>query len=463
VGRSLASAPGGNWLANSGRCREHAPVSSQARSGLGSRFWRVWGASGISAIGDGVRMAALPLLAAGITRDPIAVAAVSIATGLPWALFALVAGALVDRLDRRRVMGIADLCRFAVMSALALAVATHHATIAVLCVAGFALGTAETMFDNASQAILPHVVERRQLESANSRLGSVQIVAESFVGPPLGALLFVAVAALPFLVDSVSFLAAAILVLTLTGSYRVPRQGPPRHLHTEIAEGLSWLWHNRLLRGLAFMLATWNLVSSANQAILVLFALHTLNLSKTGFGLLLTTAAAGGILGSLVATRTIRRFGPGHTLAGVVLIGAASYLGIAVSHNVWVVAALVGVEGFVSLVWNVTTVSARQIIIPTALFGRVNSVYRFLSWGVIPLGAALGGVLAAVFGLRAPFLVASGTLVVMLAIGSRAVNQRTFAEAYASAPAPPDDATADDDIAADDTRRPDDQLDTTSP
>ena len=412
-------------------------MSSPTRPALGSRFWRVWTASGISALGDGVRLAALPLLAAGITRDPLAVATVSIATGLPWALFALVAGALVDRLDRRRVMGIADLARFVTMGAVGLTVATHHATIAWLCVAGFALGTAETMFDNASQAILPHVVARPQLEPANSRLQSVEIVAASFVGPPVGAVLFAAVAALPFLVDSGSFLIAALLVLTLSGSYRVPHQGPRRRLHTEIAEGLSWLWHHQLIRGLALMLAVWNLVSAANMAILVLYALHSLHLTTTGFGLLLTTEAVGAVLGSLVATRVIRRLGPAPTLSLLVVIGSASYLGIALAHNAYLAAALLGVEGLVGLIWNVTTVSARQVIIPTALFGRVNSVYRFLSWGVFPVGAALGGVLASRFGLRAPFVVASVTLMVMLVFGRRAVNPRTFAQAYADADRPP--------------------------
>jgi MFS family permease len=415
-------------------------------SRLGSRFWRVWTASGISAIGDGVRFAALPLLAAGITHQPLAVAAVSIAEGLPWALFALIAGALVDRLDRRRVMGISDLCRFVTMAVLAVAVATHHSSIPLLCVVGFALGTAQTMFDNASQAILPSVVTRPQLERANSRLASAQILADAFIGPPLGALLFVAFAALPFVVDSTSFLIAAILVLTLSGSYRVPREGPPRRLHEEIREGLSWLWHHRLIRTLALMLTTWNLVSSANQAVFVLFALKTLHLSKLQFGLLLTAAAIGGLIGSVVATRILARFGPSLTLRIVVLSAAAAYLGIALAHQAVVVGVLMGVEGMVGIIWNVTTVSARQTIIPSGLFGRVNSVYRFLSWGAIPIGAAVGGALATVFGLRATFVLASGALVVMLMLGSRSVSQHAFDQAYAEAPeaadAPDDGAVA---------------------
>jgi len=410
-------------------------TAARTRAPLGPRFWRVWTAAGISYLGDGVRAAALPLLAAGLTHAPLAVASVTVAEGLPWALFALVAGALVDRLDRRKVMGIADLCRFAVVGLLALLVASHHATIAWICVAAFALGTAQTMFDNASQAILPNVVAQPLLQRANSRLAMAEILAESFAGPPLGAALFVGLAALPFLVDSASFLVAALLVLTMAGSYRAPRTGPPRRLHHEIAEGLRWLWRHRLIRTLALMLTVWNLVASAIAAVFVLYALRTLHLGKVQYGVLLTAAAVGGLVGSLVATRVIDRLGPGRTLAAVVLGGAASYFGLALARQVAVVGLLIAVEAMMGVIWNVVTVSARQTIIPTQLFGRVNSVYRFLSWGSIPIGAALGGALATAFGLRAPFVVACVALLVMIASGGRVVNQRSFDHAFAEAAA----------------------------
>jgi MFS family permease len=409
--------------------------SRPGTSRLGGRFWRVWTAQGISSVGDGVRAAALPLLAAGITHQPLAVASVTVAEGLPWVLFALVAGALVDRLDRRKVMGIADLCRFATVGLLAVAVATDHASIPLLCLAGFALGTAQTMFDNASQAILPAVVDKPQLERANSRLATIQILSESFVGPPLGAALFVGLAAVPFFVDSASFLIAALIVLTLTGSYRAPRVGPPRHLHTEIAEGLRWLWHHRLIRTLALMLTVWNMVASAIAAVFVLFALRTLHLSKVEYGVLLTSAAIGGLVGSFVATRVVARLGPGRALRCVVLVAAASYLGMSVSRQVVVIGVLTGVEGMAGVVWNVVTVSARQTIIPTELFGRVNSVYRFLGWGSIPIGAAIGGVLATAFGLRAPFVLAAIALTLMIVASARVVNQRSFNDAFAEAAA----------------------------
>ena len=397
---------------------------------LDSRFWRIWVASAISTLGDGVRTAALPLLAATLTRDPISMAAVSVAQGLPWALFALVSGALVDRLDRRLIMGCTDLFRCAVTAGLVVVVGTHHSSVAALCVVAFCLGTAETLFDNASQAILPAVVQRSALEVANSRLQSVEIVTRDFVGPPLGAVLFGLAAVAPFAVDSVSFGLGAVLVLTLSGSFRVERTGPPTRIRTDIAEGLRWLWRHRLIRTMAIMLGVWNLMSAATMAVFVLFALDELGMSRTGYGLLFTAWAVGGLLGSLVATRVIDRVGHARALLGSVLLGAASYTGMVLVRQPVVVGGLFLLEGLAVVIWNVITVSARQALVPPELFGRVNSVYRFIGWGVLPVGALVGGLVARTFGLRAPFAIAACALLVMVAWASRIISRATFDAAF---------------------------------
>lgn len=236
------------------------------RSSLGARFWRIWVAAGVSTLGDGVREVALPLLAVTVTRDPALVAAVSVAGRLPWLLLSLVSGALVDRLDRRRVMGTVDVVRAGIVLSLALAVAVGLTSVALLCIIAFALGTGETLFDNAAQAIMPSVVRRDQLESANSRLYAAQVASFEFVGPPLGALLFATAAEVPFVVDGVSF-AVAALVLTMAGSYRPVRPaGPPARLRAEIVEGLRWLWNHRPLRTLGLMLGVWNLLTTGSSA-----------------------------------------------------------------------------------------------------------------------------------------------------------------------------------------------------
>ena len=402
------------------------------RSELGARFWRIWVAAGVSTLGDGMREVAMPLLAATITHDPALVAAVSLAGRLPWLVLTLVSGALVDRLDRRRVMGTVDIVRAALMGTLALTVAADITSIAVLCVIAFALGTGETLFDNAAQAIMPSVVRRDQLELANSRLYAAQVVSFEFVGPPVGALLFAIAAALPFVVDGVSFAVAAALALTLAGSYRPVRAaGPPTRMRTEIVEGLRWLWAHRLLRTLGLMLGMWNLLTTAIFSVFVLFALETLGLSKVGYGLIFTGAAVGSLVGTVVATRVIARLGAATALLGAVFTSAISYVVIALTSSPVLVGIMFAVGGLTSVVWNVITVSLRQSIIPDALLGRVNSVYRFLGWGTMPIGAAVGGALAKGFGLRAPFYVSAAVLAVMGVAALPVVNRRTIEAARA--------------------------------
>ena len=224
------------------------------QSKLGRNFWSLWTASGISGLGDGIRLAALPLLAARITRDPVGVAMVTLAGQLPWMLFTLISGALVDRADRKRAMWQVDLGRTLVVGFIAFVASTGGATIPLLCVAAFLLGTGETVFDNASQAILQFLVDRTQFERANSRLQMVQTLSWEFLGPPVGAFFFTVAAGLPFAIDATSFFVAAALVYLIPGKFKTTSVTPRQRLDREIAEGLRWLWRNRVLRQLALIL-----------------------------------------------------------------------------------------------------------------------------------------------------------------------------------------------------------------
>ena len=263
---------------------------------LGANYVRLWTASTVSNLGDGVTLAGLPLLAASLTHSPTGVALVSFAGTLPWLFFALLGGALADRLDRKRAMAVVDGFRMLVMATLALLVLTDTATLVVIAAIVFVLGTAETVFDNAAQAILPNVVVRDGLQTANGRLYAAEVVTNQFVGPPLGAFLFAAAASAPFLLDAGSFGIAAVVVLGLSGSFRPVRelaQDEPRpSIRADIAEGLRWLRRHRLLRSLALVLGVLNLLEAGVIAVLVLYALEVLGLSKQGYGILLT---AGGI------------------------------------------------------------------------------------------------------------------------------------------------------------------------
>ena len=399
---------------------------------LNRQYWRLWFASTISNLGDGVTLAAMPLLAATLTRSPSKVALVTLFITLPWLLFALLGGALADRYDRRVLMGTADLFRMVAIGGVGVAVLADAESLVLLCAISFLLGSAECVFDNASQSILPMVVERDGLEKANGRLYSAEIVTNQFAGPPLGAALFATAAATPFLFDATSFGIAAVLVLTLRGVFR-PQRTVTTTIRTDIAEGVRWLRDHTLLRTLALALGVMNLFGTAMFSILVLYALEVLKLSETGYGLLLTAGAVGGLIGSFLGSWLSARLGAGSTL----LIAAAVFGLAALVPALWANTIAVGISFAVSAafgtIWNIITVSMRQTIVPEELLGRVNSAYRLLGWGTMPIGAAVGGVLADGFGLRAPFLVTGILSTALVLAMAPTVNNRTVASARAAA------------------------------
>jgi MFS family permease len=429
----------------SGAAGDPAAGGGGSSRGLGAGFARLWTAAAISNVGDGVYATALPLLAASLTRDPIGVSLVTFGEWLPWLLFGLVSGALLDRWDRRRVMWAVDAARFVVVGGLAAAVLLDRASIALLAAAGFLLGTGQTLVDTAQHAIVPALVsrDRARLERANGRLQGTQIVANQFVGPPAGGFLFSLASWVPLAVDAVSFGASSALVAAIKGRFGRPRApaavgvgggdaGRPS-LRAEIAEGLRWLLAHRLLRALAGMVAVINLLGSAHDAILVLFAQERLGLGSVGFGLLLTGSAAGGVVGSVVAPWLGRHLGPAAMLLGGFVFQGAATIGVGLTSSPWVAGALLGVTGLVVVSFNVVMGSLRQALTPDHLLGRVISTFRLFSYGAVPLGALLGGVVARGFGLRAPFLLAGVVVPVVALLCLPVVNRRSIAEARARA------------------------------
>jgi MFS family permease len=392
-------------------------------------FHKLWSASAVSTLGDGVFLTALPLLAAQLTRDPLPVSLVSFAGWLPWLLFGLVSGALVDRWDRRVTMWRVDALRFVVVGVLGLAVLAGWASIPLLAAFGFLLGTGQTLFDNAAQSLIPAIVSRdpRRLERANGQLYGAQMVGQNFLGPPAGGFLSGLANAVPFLVDALSFLASSALIASIGGGFapeRPPGTGRPS-LRAEIGEGLRWLGRHHLLRALCVLVALMNLSFMAGEAIMVLFAQDVLGLTNLGYGLLLTGYAVGGVLGSVLAARIGRRVGTGTLLVATALVGAASWLGFGVNSVAWVGGALLVVNSTCAMVFNVVGVSLRQGLVPDHLIGRVVAAYRTLGYGAIPLGALLGGVIGKTLGLRAPYLF-GGALVAVAALASvPVVNDRS--------------------------------------
>ncbi len=387
--------------------------------GLGPEFLKLWAASAVSNVGDGVTVVAAPLLAASLTRDPLLVAGLAFAVQLPWLLLSLVSGAIVDRLDRRIVMGAVAAFRSALIGVLGLVVLADAASIPLLYCVFFLLGAAETVFDPASVTVLPTIVPREGLPKANARLAGTSTVVNVFVGPPLGSFLFAAAAALPFLIAGASFAAACALVLALRGTFRVERgeDTPPPRLRGEIAEGVRWLARHRLLRSMAMALGLMNLTMAAWNSILVLFATERLGLGPRGFGLLLSAYALGGTAASVVAQQVITRLGPGRTLRIGLLIEAGTAMVLALTGEPFVAGAVLALFGFHAIVWGTLTISLRQELIPSALLGRVNSAYDMIGKGTSALGVVVGGLLAANFGLVSPFwFAASGMTLLTLVV-----------------------------------------------
>jgi MFS family permease len=428
------------------------------KRGLGGDFWKLWTAATVSKVGDGVVMVAIPWLTTELTSSAFLVALMGIAVRLPWLLFSLPAGVWADRLDRRLMMLAVNSLRAVVVGALALLVWTDRLTLPLLLFAALALGFCEVVFDNTSQVILPSVVtDKQQLAAANGRLMGAQMVLGEFVGRPLTGVLLGASLALPFLFDTTAAVVSVLVLCTVRGSFRGGGKAaaatggapavPRRSMRAEIAEGMSWLWSHPMLRSLAIALAWSNAAHAGAFAIYVLYVKEILGLDALGFALLTSVGALGGFLGSLFAARLSRRIGHTNSLLITVVCGFVSTATIALSSNVWVVAVVGTAAGSGVVLWNVVTVTLRQTIVPDGLLGRVNSCYRLLGWGCMPIGMAIGGGVVTLAehlwsreaGLRTPFLLAALLQAGLFWYVRTRLNQRIISRALdtAAEPGPP--------------------------
>jgi MFS family permease len=372
---------------------------------LPAAYWRLWWAAAVDNVGDGVFAAALPLLTVTITRDPVLISLVSAATYLPWLLLSLPAGAMVDRRDRVSLMWRSQLVQAVIITAVIVLLAVGKASVPVLAVMGFGLGVCEVVFANASQAIVPEIVPAALLPKANGNQYAIANAGQQFVGPPVGSLLFAAAAVLPFGVDAGSFVLSAGLLATLP---RRPRAGAAHpSARKAVAEGVRWLARHRLLRTLAGLLAVNTFCFQMGNATLVLLATQTLHVSDRGYGLLLAGAAVGSVLGGLVNAAIVSRIGELPALLSALGANVLIFAGIGVSPNAITLGVLLGLNGFATTMWSVVTLSTRQRIVPSELLGRVNSAYRMVGWGLMPLGSLAGGLIAAELGVRAAYPIAS--------------------------------------------------------
>lgn len=383
-----------------------------------SNYRKLLIASATSNLGDGISFVAIPLLATSLTRDPMLVAGVSLAYAGARLVASPFSGVVADRTDRRRLMVMANTARGVVLLGLAGLVAVDLATIPVLYAVFVVLGAFETLVDVSAFALLPAVVSSDQLTRANGQLAGAQTVLDEFVGPPLGGLLLGMSLALPLAVDAVTFLLAALLVAWIQGSFRpaveAEHQVDAGTIRQELVAGLRYLLSERMLVALAVSNFLSTVSYMAPFAVLALWATQTIGLSPTEYGIVLTVSALGSLLGALLATRVERRLGAPATLRVMLGLGVMSYVALALTTNPAAVATLLGLYFFHTSVWTICFASMRQRLIPDQLMGRVSGAMRSFGLAGLVVGAAAGGVLAARFGLQAPFWFGAGLLVVAL-------------------------------------------------
>jgi MFS family permease len=401
------------------------------------RFARLMVSSGASNLADGVAKIALPLVALTYTRSPALVAGLELARTLPWLFGALPVGALVDRLDRRRTMIVANVVRAGLVATLSAWIIAGNGAIWQLYVVAVVSGLVEVFYDTAAQSLVPSVVPRRNLDRANGRLFAVELGAQEFVGPPLAGVLVAAAAGVAFGAAAGLWALAIVALVSLRGNFRASSGPRTTSIRADVREGLAFLLQRPLLRTMAVMVGMGNLASSAVFAVLVVHAVgpgSALGLTEPQFGFLFSTLAAGALLGGIAAEHVQRWIGRSTTLTIAVVASAAYILTLAATTNIAAIAALAFVSGAATMMWNVTTVSFRQRVTPDHLLGRLNSAYRLVAWGTRPLGAAIGGVLGQALGTRAVF-VAMGALSLAVLVPNRAITESALESAEADASA----------------------------
>ena len=390
-------------------------MSEQHSHALPKSYWKLFSASTISNLGDGIVVAAGPLLALSLTDDARLIAAVTFATMLPWLILSLPAGVYLDRHDRRKIMFQANIVRGVIFALIAVGTTLEILNIYLLIAASAVAGVCELFFDMSSQAMIPAIVDPKSLEIANSRLYISEIISNGFVGLPFGAWIFVFAIGAPFAVNALALILAALLIGSIKVKLLSDTVTKPQHsFTTELRQGFNWLWRHDLLRTLAIMLGVANMCGMFAQAVFVKFARDELGLGARGFGILLAAISIGSILGGLVGEIVSKRLGATTVIILAYVIFAVSDVIPGLFPEVWAVAMSGIVMAIAGTTWNVITVSMRQRLIPQELFGRVNSVYRFIGTGSTAIGALIGGQIAFQFGLRATYLASGFVLLVAM-------------------------------------------------
>jgi MFS family permease len=402
---------------------------------LGRSFRWLLASSWVTNLGEGITLAAGPLLVASQTHNPLAVAMAALLQRLPWLLFGLYAGVVADRLNRRAIAIVTGLVRAAILLLLTASILTHHVDIAVVLAALFLFGVNETFGDTTTTTLLPMLVGRPDLGIANSRALTGVIVWNQLAGPPIGAALFAAGMALPFVSESVCVLAGVLLI----SQVQLPAHGTRgRHarVRDDIREGWRWLWAHAAVRTLAITIFTFNVTFGAAWSVLVLYARERLGMGALGFGLITTAMAVGGLLGTASYGWLERHVRLGVIMRGGLIIETLTHLALALTRWAWFALIVFVIFGAHAFIWGTTSTTVRQRAVPAQFQGRVGSVYLTGVVGGIVIGSAFGGLVASVWGITAPFWFAFAGSALILVVIWRSLLHIAHADEDARASAP---------------------------
>jgi MFS family permease len=386
---------------------------------LGPAFNRMWSASLLTNLADGVLIAAAPLLAVSLTKNPVLISVISALVMLPWLLFAIPIGAIVDRVDRRFLLAGANATRFIIAALISLAIATQTITIYWLFLATFFIGICEVTADTTTQSLIPQILDKSQLEKGNSRLQVSETVVQGFIGTPLSGFLYAIAIYIPFIANSLGFLVAAVLAASIPAKFlqdirnEASEKVKPDFL-AEMKFGIGYLYNEKALLRLVLTTASIGLCYSMSTSTIVLFILQELKLTPSLFGLVLAIQSSGAILGALAAPRLSSAFGRSRVMAICIFSSSLIILLQGLAPNVYVFISLATIASFTVTNWNILLMATYQSVIPGHLFGRIHGTRRTLVWGLMPFGSLLGGFIAQ-GGLRLPLLI-GGALATVIAL-----------------------------------------------
>jgi MFS family permease len=340
---------------------------------------------------------------------------------LPWLLFAIPIGVLVDRIDRRFILAGANATRSAVVGLLAVLIATDHVTIYWLLFASFVIGVCEVAADTTAQSLIPQILEEKNFEKGNSRLQISETVIQGFVGAPLSGFIYAIAISLPFFINSLGLAVAALLALSIPIKYLQDVRTDDvdqekRKFVADMKFGIRYLFNEKVLRRLVVTTAAIGLCYSMGMATMVLFIIKELELPKQLFGVILTIQGIGAIVGAFMAPRLSKKFGRSNVMTFGIVSSSVVLLLQGLSPNIYIFVALATFGGFAISQWNILLMATYQTVIPTELYGRIHGTRRTLVWGMMPIGSLLGGVLAH-YSLRLPMYV-GGVVASILAFGS---------------------------------------------